>query len=155
MSFLFHSIAIPIWLLILLVAGLIPLVVQILDLIYRLTQGGQMVKEERSDMVVWKVRKPKKIAIPRQTLAEQAKQKRHDDKSDMLQILKAIAAKGEQGALLQTIADNVDLGSAKLQPALQSLIEKKFIDEITAVAGRRYSLTELGKAYCANKGIIE
>lgn len=153
MSFLFHSIAIPIWLLILLIAGLIPFVVQILELIYRLTQGGEVIKEERSDMVVWKVKKPRKIAIPKQQSTDLSKQKRKEEKSDMVQILKAIAAKGEQGALLQTIADSIDLAPAKLQPAMQSLMEKKFVEEIPGIAGKRYCLTELGRAYCESKGL--
>lgn len=153
MSFLFHTVSVPVWVLIVMIGGLLPMLVQLFEVLYRLTQGGEVVKEEHSDMVVWKVRKVKSTAIPKHRPVDANRRKKKEEKADILQILRVISMKGEQGVLLQSITDNTEIEPVKLQPAMQSLLEKKFIDEVPGVNGKKYYLTLLGKKYCSSKGL--
>lgn len=153
MTFLSQTVEIPVWFLILMLAAMAPWLVILFKLIYQYKRG-KIVKEEHSDMVLWKVKTEKRSAKPGKTVAEYAREKRHEKKTDILLVLKILAKEGEKGLLIQSIADRMHANISKAQQAMKELVEKKLVDEVVGVSGTKYYLSQLGKNYCTSKRII-
>lgn len=154
MSFLTETVAIPVWLLILIISGLIPLVVKLIKASKSNTRD-EITMEERDNRVLLKLRTLRKTASPSRPPVDVAKEKSKEKKIDMVHVLKIMSAEGDKGILLKAIADRLKISSHKVQEALQQLINKKLIEEVVGVSGTKYYLTELGKNYCMKKGIIK
>ena len=151
MSLFSETVSIPVWLLLLMIVGMIPLFVKLYKLSDRFRRGD-IVKEEHGDVVLWKLRTIKRSAAPNNPQADYAKEKSREKKSDILHVLKVMAAEGDKGMLLQSVADQMKSGTSKVQQAMQPLIDKKLVEEVVGVSGTKYYLTQLGKNYCASKG---
>lgn len=154
MSFLTETVAIPVWLLILIIGGLIPLIVRLFK-IFKTDKREEITKEERDNRVLLKLRTLRKSASPSRPPVDAAKEKSKEKKIDMVHVLKIMSAEGDKGVLLKAIADRLEISSHKVQEALQQLTNKKLIEEVVGVSGTKYYLTELGKNYCMKKGIIK
>lgn len=153
MTFLSQTVTIPAWLLILMIAAMLPYLVILFKLIYRL-KSGETVKEVHSDMVLWKVKTGKASASPSKSVDDFARDKRREKKADILQVLKIMAKEGEKGILIQSIADRMNSTLSKAQHAMKELVDKKLVDEIIGVSGTKYYLTQLGRNYCTSKGLL-
>lgn len=152
MSFISYSVQVPVWLLILLLLATTPLLLKL----YRLVQGfrkGHIVKEVQEDEVDWKIESNKPSAAPKKSSADIAREKRHEEKSDIVHVLKIMAREGERGMLVQSLADQMQVDITKVQHAIAKLVEKELIEEVVGMSGTKYYLTQLGKNYCNSKGI--
>ena len=49
----------------------------------------------------------------------------------------------------------LEISSQKVQVALQELASKKLIEEVVGVSGTKYYLTDFGKKFCREKGILK
>lgn len=151
MSFLTTSVAVPVWLLILLIAGFTPLLFKL----YRLAQAfrrGNIIKEEQEDVVVWKIRSSKPTASAKKAISDIARDKRHEEKADIAHVLKIMASQGERGILIRSLADQMQVNLSKAQLAIGKLVDKKLVEEVVGVSGTKYYLTQLGRNYCSSKG---
>ena len=154
MSFLTETVAIPVWLLILIIGGLIPLVVKLIKL-FKINKREEISREERDNKVRWKLKTLRKSASPSKTTADVAKEKSREKKIDILYVLKIMAEEGDKGLLLKTAEDRLKIGISKVQQAMKQLINKKLVEEVVGVSGTKYYLTELGNNYCMKKGITK
>ena len=84
---------------------------------------------------------------------QQHKEKEKEKESNIIHVLKIVAAEGDKGILLKSIVDRVDISNANVQRALQELVSRKIIEEVTGVSGTKYYLTQVGKIYCTKKGL--
>ncbi|TDY00580.1 hypothetical protein [Thiohalophilus thiocyanatoxydans] len=152
MSFLLYSVPIPLWLLILMIAVMAPTLIKLGKLAYRLKQG-EIVREEEGDTVVWKVQN--RVRAPKTPRGasdqEQAKEKEREKKAELAQILKILIKEGEKGVLMKTIADRMGISMIHAQHAMQKLMDKNMVEEVTGVSGTKYYLTQAGKEYCRRK----
>ncbi len=151
LSFLTDAVAVPVWLFILLIAGLVPLFYQLIKLIGHFKRG-EIVKEVDDGVVLWKIRKS---ATPRKSPTDVSKEqeKQKESESNIIQVLKVMAAEGDKGILLKSVVDRVSISNANVQRAVQELIGRKIIEEVIGVSGTKYYLTQIGKMYCAKKGL--
>lgn len=150
MSFLTQSVAIPIWFLIMINLIVIALLVKIIQLVYRF-QRGDIVKEEHSDMVVWKVRTAKR-AIPRgKPEPAPSIHREREKKEDLVKVLKILLQEGERGVLIQTIADRMSMNTGQARHAMETLVSKKMVEDVVGVSGTKYYLTQAGRDYCKSK----
>lgn len=158
MSFLTETVAIPVWLLILIIGGLIPLMMKLIK-VFKSNKREEITKEERDNRVLLKLRTLRKSASPSKSAAEVAKEKNRekarDKKIEMVHVLKIMAVEGDKGVLLKAVADRLNIGNSKVQEAMLQLSNKKLVEEVVGVSGTKYYLTELGKNYCMKKGIIK
>jgi predicted transcriptional regulator len=156
LSFLTNTVAVPVWLFIILIAGLVPVFYNLFKL-FNHFRRGEIVREADSDVVLWKVKNVKKPASPRKSSTdiskEQEQEKEKEKESNIIQVLKIVAAEGDKGILLKSIVDRVDISNANVQRALQELVSRKIIEEVTGVSGTKYYLTQVGKIYCTKKGL--
>jgi predicted transcriptional regulator len=156
LSFLTDTVAIPLWLLILLLTGLVPLFYQLFNLINHFRRG-EIVRESDSDVVLWKIRNVKRSASPKKSSTdiskEQAKEKEKEKEIKIIQVLEVIAAGGDKGILLKSVVDRASISNVNVQRAVQELVKRKIIEEVVGVSGTKYYLTQLGKMYCTKKGI--
>jgi len=154
MSFLTETVAIPVWLLILIIGGLTPLILKLYKL-FKTGKQEEIIKEERDNRVLLKLRTLRKSASPGKPPVDIAKEKSKEKKIEMVHVLKIMAAEGDKGVLLKAISDRLEISSHKVQEALQQLTNKKLIEEVVGVSGTKYYLTDLGKDFCRNKGITK
>jgi len=154
MSFLTETVAIPVWLLILIIGGFIPLIVRLFK-VFKTEKREDISRKERDSRVLLKLRTLRKSASPSKPPVDVAKQKSKEKKIDMVLVLKLMAAEGDKGTLLKAIADRLEISSHKVHEALQQLINKKLIEEVVGVSGTKFYLTDLGKDFCRKKGIIQ
>jgi len=156
LSFLTDTVAVPVWLFILLIAGLVPLFYQLFKLINHFRRG-EIVKEADSDVVLWKIRSVKRSAAPKKSSMDiskqQAQEKEKEKESNIVQVLEIVAAMGDKGILLKSVVDRVSISNANVQRAVKELVGRKIIEEVVGVSGTKYYLTQVGKMYCAKKGI--
>ena len=156
LSFLTNTVAVPLWLFIILIAGLIPLFYNLFKLINHFRRG-EIVREADSDVVLWKVRNVKRSASPRKSSTEISKEeeqeKKKESEGNIIQVLKIVAAEGDRGVLLKSVVDRVDISNANVQRAVQELVSRKIIEEVAGVSGTKYFLTQVGKIYCTKKGL--
>ena len=147
MSFLTQSVSIPIWFLIMMNV----IVLALLAKLYMRFRRGDITKEEHSDMVVWKVKTTKRPAIPKQPAPDPQQEKKREQKQDLVQVLKVLLKEGDRGVLLQTIVDRMGTNRGSARRAMETLVEKKMVDEVVGVSGTKYYLTEQGRDYCKRK----
>ena len=156
LSFLTDTVAVPVWFFILLIVGLIPLFYQLFKLINHFRRG-EIVQEADNDVVLWKIRNVKKPASPKKSSTdiskEKEKEKEKESESNIIQVLKVVAAEGDKGVLLKSVVDRVSLSNANVQRAIQELVSRKIIEEVAGVSGTKYYLTQVGKIYCTKKGL--
>jgi YesN/AraC family two-component response regulator len=156
LSFLTDTVAVPFWLFILLIAGLVPLFYQLFTLVNHFRRG-EIVRETDDDVVLWKIRNVKKSASPKKSSTdiskEQEQEKQNEKESNINQVLMVVASGGERGILLKSIVDRVSISSANVNRAVQELVGRKIIEEVAGVSGTKYYLTQVGKMYCAKKGL--
>lgn len=156
LSFLTDTVAVPFWLFILLIAGLVPLFYQLFTLVNHFRRG-EIVRETDDDMVLWKIRNVKRSASPKKSSTdiskEQEQEKQNEKESNINQVLKVVASGGDRGILLKSIVDRVSISSANVNRAVKELVDRKIIEEVAGVSGTKYYLTQVGKMYCAKKGL--
>ena len=156
LSFLTDTVAIPVWLFILLIGGLVPLFYKLFTLINHFRRG-EIVRESDSEVVLWKIRNVKRSASPRKSSTdiskEQAKEKEKEKENNITQVLEVVAAGGDKGILLKSVVDRVNISNANVQRAVQELVKRKIIEEVVGVSGTKYYLTQVGKMYCMKKGL--
>lgn len=143
MSFLNVNIAVPLWVLLLMVVGMIPLLFQVLKWL----KGKGILN--KADIVI---DGHMKTIIPKRIKSEKEKKpKRHNE----VNILKLLSSKGDQGMLLQSIADSLKIESNAAKKALAYLEGKKLVEAIEGMGGNKFFLTQVGKNYCGKKGYIK
>ena len=156
LSFLTDTVAVPVWIFILLITGLVPLFYQLFKLINHFRRG-EIVREADSDVVLLKIRNVKRSVSPRKSSTdiskEQAQEKQKENESNILQVLKVVADGGDKGILLKSIVDRVSISNANVQRSVKELVNRKIIEEVVGVSGTKYYLTQVGKMYCAKKGL--
>jgi len=152
MSLLSYSISIPLWLLIIMVAVMLPSFIKLGRLAYRVKQGG-LVKEQQGDTVVWKVQNRVSAPNPqkRAEARDEEKEKAREKKAELARILKILIKEGDKGVLMKTIADRMGVSMIHAQHAMKKLIDKGMVEEVAGVSGTKYYLTEAGKDYCRRK----
>lgn len=158
LSFLTSTVAVPLWLFVLLIAGLVPLFYNLFKL-FNHFRRGEIVRETDpdNDMVLWKIRNVKKPASPKKSSTdiskEQEQEKTKEKETNIIQVLRVVAAEGERGILLRSVVDRVSLSNANVQRAIQELVSRKIIEDVAGVSGTKYYLTQVGRMYCAKKGL--
>ncbi len=156
MSFLTETVTIPVWLLILMIGGLIPLFMKMIELFssskWRKSDRETESREESDRRILLKLRTLKKAAPPSKSVLDVAKEKKQEKKADILHVLKIMAAEGDKGVLLKAIADQLNINTSKVQQAMVQLTDKNLVEEVTGVSGTKYYLTDVGKKYCIKKG---
>ncbi|MEJ2143314.1 MAG: hypothetical protein P8Y24_13360 [Gammaproteobacteria bacterium] len=133
------KILVPLWVLLLMVVGLLPLLFQSLKWL----KGKGLVKDK--DIVIGGEMK----TIAPASIQVEKKNKRVNE----VKILKLLA-KGDKGVLLQSLADSLDIDSNTTNHALKYLIGKNMVEVVNAMGGDKYFLTKVGKSYCSKKGYI-
>ncbi len=150
MSFFSQTVTIPVWFLIMMNVIVLLLLAKLFWLIYRYKQGD-IIKEEHSDMVVWKIKNRKPIAAPAKPAENLEKAKKIENKDELVKVLKIMLKEGEKGVMMQTIADRMEANIANAQHAMSKLVDNKMVDEVVGVSGTKYYLTQYGKDYCRRK----
>lgn len=150
MSFLTQTVSIPVWLLILMLVAIIPLLLKLVKLLYRFKQGN-IVKEEESDMVVWKIKSNRGPAKPKNSSTTHTAQKKQEEKEDLVGVLKVLLKEGEKGVRLKTISDQLGVSMSKVQNAINKLVEREMVEEVVGMSGPKFYLTQLGAEYCRRK----
>ena len=140
----------PIWFLIMMNVIMILLLVKLFSLVYRFNRGD-IVKEEHSDMVVWKIKTRKPAASPNKLSSDMAKEKDQEKKEELVKVLKVLLKEGDKGVMMQTIADRMGTNTTKAKHAMAKLVDKKMVEEVVGVSGTKYYLTQVGKDYCRSK----
>ena len=126
------------------------LLLKIFSLVYRFNRGD-IVKEEHSDMVVWKI-KTRKPAVPSTKPVDNvADEKEREKKEEVVQVLKILLKEGEKGVMMQTISDRMGTNTTKAKQAMTKLVDKNMVDEVVGISGTKYYLTQIGKDYCRSK----
>lgn len=148
MAFLSHSISIPLWLFLLMVAAMLPLLVKLSGLFFQFRRGD-IVKEEQGDMVVWKIQR--RPAVPRKPGTHANVQKKQEEKEYLVQVLKVLLREGDKGVRPQSIADQLGISLSRVQSAISKLIEKSMVEEVAGMSGTRLYLTQAGTEYCRRK----
>lgn len=152
MSLLSSSVSVPVWLLILLLAAIAPHFVKLFRLI-KAYKKGDIVREEHADVVLWKIRADRPSARPKKSTVDVEREKRHQEKSDIRDVLKIMAKEGDRGILIKSLADRMQANISKVQQAIDKLVEKQFVEEVVGMSGTKYYLTQLGRNYCNSKGL--
>ena len=150
MSFLLQSVSIPIWFLIMMNVVMVLLLLKLYSLVSRYNRGD-IVKEEHSDMVVWKIKSRKPTVASNKLSADLAEEKEREKKEELVKVLKVLLKEGEKGVMMQTIADRMGTNITKAKQAMIKLIDKKMVEEVVGMSGTKYYLTQLGKDYCRSK----
>ena len=141
MSYLSVQVAVPLWLLLLMVIGLIPLFFQLLKWL----KGKGILN--KADIVL---DNHIKTIVPVKSKPETASKK--PKRQNEVNILKLLARRGDQGILLQSIADTLAIDSNVAKSALGYLEGKKLVEVIEGMSGDKFFLTKVGKNYCEKKG---
>ena len=140
MSFLSVQVVVPLWLLLLMIIGLIHLFFQLLKWL----KGKGILN--KADIVL---DGHMKTIVPEKTEPETG---RKPNRQNEVNILKLLALKGEQGILLQSIADALAIESNEANNALEYLEGKKLVEVIKGMSGNKFFLSQVGKNYCDMKG---
>lgn len=154
MSFLFDSVSIPVWLLLLMIVAMIPLFMKL----YQLWRGSKEEKEpqmQESQSVLMRLVTIGRSVAPGKPAVDIAKLRNQEQKTNMARVLKVMAPEGDKGMLLQSIADRMSTTSSAAKEAIERLMEKQLIEEVPGISGTKYYLTQTGKNYCASKGLLK
>lgn len=68
------------------------------------------------------------------------------------QVLKILAEKKATGMLDRSISDSLNLDFNKTKRLLEYLESKQFVESVSGASGKKHYLTELGKTWCQKKG---
>lgn len=150
MSFFLQTVAVPFWLIVIMIAVMLPTLFRMFMFIYRIKRGD-IVKEEQGDVVVWKLRSRPRTAVPKKSSISRQQVKEREQKTQLVQILKILLKEGDKGVLMKTVADRMDANIVNIQHSMRKLIEKNLVDEVVGVSGTKYYLTSHGKEYCRRK----
>lgn len=131
-------------------AAMLPLLIKLMAL-FNHFRRGEIVKEEQSDMVVWKIRNQRRPAVPKQSAVNVEDQKKKDEKEQLVRVLKVLLKEGDKGVRPQSIADQLGIKLSQVQSAISKLIEKSMVEEVSAMSGTRLYLTQAGAEYCRRK----
>jgi len=150
MSFFSQTVTIPLWFLVMMNVIVLLLLAKLFSLIYRYKQGD-IIKEEHSDMVVWKIKNRKPTAVPNKSAALSAEEKDGEKKDELVKVLKILLKEGDKGVMMQTIADRMGTNITHAQHAMTKLVDNKMVDEVIGASGTKFYLTQKGKDYCRRK----
>lgn len=167
MSFLFETVSIPIWFLLVLLGSSAPVWIKLYKKFHKkfITTGilqkkldeAKTVAEMKVDVLKkatenWNVRNKEAGAVKttkKSTDPADSVKKKHSKS-----ILKVLAKHGERGMLLQSITDTLDINSIETNNSLTYLIDNDFVEPVNGPQGTVYHLTKLGRNYCIKKGVI-
>lgn len=150
MSIFSYEITIPVWLFVIMLLLIMPAFLWVAKLFDQIRKG-EIEKEEDSNMVVFRVKNPRPTARPKKKSVSESEKKKEEDKLDLVNVLKVLLKEGDRGVQIQTITDRMGTNQNKVKHALERLLESKMVDEIIAVSGTKYYLTQAGKDYCQRK----
>lgn len=139
MAFLTQQVSLPFWLVIVMIAGMIPLFIKAFSFF---KFGGKSAEDELV------IDSQMKSIAPLLEEEEGRKSKRPTE----VKVIKLLAAKGDQGVLLRSIADTLQIDSNSVNHALKYLEGKNMVEVINSMGGDKYYLTKHGKNYCTKKG---
>ncbi len=154
LSFLTATVAIPVWLLILMVVAMMPFFLKLYRLWRRFRGAEQPGEMQEGQSVLMKLVSIRRSA-PSAKKAAPARARTDEQKVNMGRVLKALVSQGETGLLLQSIADRSGIANTQTKQAVERLVDKKLIEEVPGMTGTKYFLTDLGKNYCARKGLMK
>lgn len=155
LSFLTATVAIPVWLLILMLAAMVPFFLKLYRLWRRFRGAEQPEEMQEGQSVLMKLVSIRRAAPSGKKATQVAKARTDEQKTNMARVLKVLVGHGETGMLLQSIADRSAIATTQAKQAVDGLVEKQLIEEVPGMTGTKYFLTELGKNYCARKGLIK
>lgn len=150
MEFLSQQVSLPFWLVLLMIAGLIPLFIKIFVRInsIRMKIKRLMGGSDDEELIIDSQMKTVYPAHKNDKSAQKSK------RIIEAKVLKLLATNGDQGMLLQSIADTLKIDSNNSNHALKYLEGKKMVEAVTSMGGDKYFLTAAGKNYCRKKGYI-
>ena len=163
MSFLFETVAIPIWFLLLLLASAAPIYIKLYKKFHNKYVKTGVLQEKLDDVkdateVKMEVlrKASKNIQAKASAKANEIKEQRKEkvDRTNEKKVLKSLAEKGDSGMLLRSIADALNVGSNEATHSLEYLEGKKLVESVNGINGVKYYLTQMGKSYCIKKGYI-
>ncbi len=131
MSILTQTIAIPVWMLILMGVVVLPVIVRV---------TGKIIRSRRQAGNINTAEQKNKKSLP-------------DEKEDITNLLQLLSAGGEKGILLRSVSDRLGISMSAAQKAMAKLVQSRMVDEVVGVSGTRYYLTRLGKQYCTSKNM--
>ena len=150
MSLFSYEITIPVWLFIIMLLLIMPAFLWLARLFDQLRKG-EVETEENSNMVVFRVKNPRRSAKPKKKSATANDEKKKDEKADLVNVLKVLIKEGDKGVHIQTITDQMGTSQNKVKHALERLVENKMVDEVSGISGAKYYLTQAGRDYCQRK----
>lgn len=170
MSFLLNTIAIPVWLLILVLISVLPVWLIYLKKIYKKRIKKILSKKSFSgvkdsgkslDEVLKKAtynsntqsRSANKEAESRKGHSEHSIN--HESMPYVKIVLKTLALKGDSGMLLQSMADALKLSNSDIKSSLEYLENNEFIEAVSGGLGTKYYLIQRGRKYCIKRGYIQ
>jgi len=149
MSFFSATVTIPVWFLAMMNVIVLFLLAKLIILIYRYKQGD-IIKEEHSDMVVWKVKNRKPVSA-KKPITNPIEAKGVKNKEELVKVLKILLKEGDKGVMMQTIADRMGVNVTKAKHVMNNLVDNNMVDEVTGASGVKFYLTQSGKDYCRSK----
>lgn len=169
MSFLFATFDVPFWFLIFILACAAPLWVRWYKLFYKKVVVEKFLQndffdEEDTDPEVNVFQKATdnwNASVDHDLKSvELKKSKRQHDISSADQpyvkiVLKVLALKGDAGMLIQSISDDLEIGSNEIKKALSYLVKNEFVEAVTGSTGVKYYLSSRGKKYGIKRGYIK
>ena len=155
LSFLTATVAIPVWLLILMVVAMTPFFLKLYRLWRRFRGADQPDRMHEGQSVLMKLVSIRRSAPSGKKAAPAAKARTDEQKVNMGRVLKVLVSQGETGMLLQSIADRSGIATTQAKQAVERLLDKQLIEEVPGMTGTKYFLTGLGKNYCARKGLMQ
>jgi|GEM_PF-2443154 len=154
LSFLTATVTIPIWLLLLMIAAMVPFFVDLVR-VWRRWRRGHLPEMQEHQSVLMRLVNIRRSEPSQKDAAAARKSKTDEQKRHMARVLKVMVAHGETGMLLQSIADRAELLTTQVKQAIEYLVDKELIEEVAGISGTKYFLTPRGKDYCAKKGLIK
>lgn len=170
MSFLFNTISIPVWLLILVFVSVLPVWVIYFKKIYKNHLENILSKKSlpdinQSDSSIDEVLKKATLndniqASTKNKKAESGKGHsdhviNHEKRPYVKIVLKALALKGDSGMLLQSMSDALHLSNNDIKSSLEYLENNEFIEAVSGGLGTKYYLIQRGRKYCIKRGYIQ
>lgn len=151
MSILTHTVSIPLWLLVLLFVIMAPTLVRLFKFLLQFKQASLKI-EDRENQMAWTMKNRLRSASPKLApAASEADKKEQQRKKQLVQMLKILFKEGDKGVLMKTVADRMETSILEAQHAMNKLMERKLVEEVSSVSGTKYYLTQAGKEYCRRK----
>jgi len=154
LSFLLVTVPIPLWLLILMIVAMLPLLIDLFTL-WRRHRRGHLPEMQENQSVLMRLVSIRRSEPSKKDAAAARRSRTDEQKRHMSRVLKTMAAHGETGMLLQSIADRAELLTTQVKQALEQLEARNLIEEVPGMNGTKYYLSAVGKEYCAKKGLYK